>query len=132
MSINGIALNEGATYTPAGGTAITFDATGEQVANGIVCANAAETDYFQREKLYGTSRMPSLGSDGDYTKQKSSLRIVRPLTLASGRVAYNLIRIEIEVHPESASTEVSNFRSMGMAALNASGLNDFFEAGSIK
>jgi hypothetical protein len=132
MAIDGISLNEGATYTPAGGSSITFDANGESVANGVVCQNSAETDYFAREKLYATSRMPSLGTDGEFTKQKASLRIVRPSTLTSGKVVYNLIRIETEVHPEDGATEVSNLRSLGMAALNSSDLDDFFEAGSIR
>lgn len=132
MSVNGVALNEGATYTPAGGSAITFDATGESVANGIVCHNASETDFFQREKLYATSRQPAIGSDGDYTKMKNSLRIVRPSTLTSGKVVYNLIRIELEVHPEDGATEVSNLRTLGLAALNSTSLDDFFESGSTK
>jgi hypothetical protein len=132
MAIDGISLNEGATYTPAGGSAITFDSTGETVANGVVCHNSAESDFFAREKLYATSRMPSLGSDGEYSKLKSSLRIVRPSTLASGKVVYNLIRIEVEVHPEDGATEVANLRTLGLAALNSSSLDDFFESGSIR
>lgn len=131
MSVIGVQLSEGATYTPAGGTNITFEATGETIANGVVCANGAETDFFAREKLYAVSRMPSLGADGDFTKQKSSLRIVRPSTLASGKVVYNLIRIEVEVHPEDGATEVANLRNLGVAALESSDLDEFFEAGAV-
>lgn len=131
MSINGIVLKEGATYTPAGGSNITFELTGKSVANGVSCHNMGETDFFQREELVATSRMPSKGTDGEYSKQKSSLKIVRPDTLASGKVVYNLIRIDIEVHPETGVTEVGNLRSLGMAALNAAGLNNFFENGSL-
>lgn len=132
MSVNGIALNEGGTYTPSGGTSITFDATGENVANGVVCVNTAEADFYQREKLYAVSRVPAIGSDGEYSKLKSSLRIVRPSTLTSGKVVYNLIRIEIEVHPEDGGTEVANLRTLGLAALNSTDLDDFFELGSLK
>lgn len=132
MSINGIAISDGATYTPAGGTAITFDATGEQVAGGIVCVNQAETDFFAREKLYTTSRVPSLGSDGEYTKLKSSARIVRPLVIASGKVVYNVVRVELEVHPESAAGEVASLRSLGAGICVLSGFDDFFTVGSLK
>jgi hypothetical protein len=105
--------------------------TGESVANGVVLANGAESDFFAREKMYATSRMPVLGSDGEFTKQKSSLRIVRPSVLASGKVVYNLIRIEIEVHPEDGATEVANLRALGLSALNSSDFDEFFEAGAI-
>lgn len=132
MPINGAVLNEDGTYTPAGGTSITFDATGEQVANGVVCVNAAETDFYAREKLIAKSRVPVVGSDGDYSKMKNSCSIVRPLVLASGKTVYNLIRIELEVHPEAASTEVGNLKSLGSSALCDTDMDDFWELGSLK
>jgi hypothetical protein len=132
MAIDGISLTEGATYTPAGGSTITFDSSGEEVANGICCINVAESDYYAQEKLYAVSRQPAVGSDGEFTKRKVSLRIVRPSTLTSGKIVYNLIRIEVEVHPEDGVTESDNLRSLGMSALNSSSLDNFFDAGSIK
>jgi len=130
--LDGISVTEGATYTPAGGSDVTFDLTGEQVANGVVLGNMDEEDFFSREKLYATVRMPALQGDGEYSKQKNSVRIVRPATLASGKVVYNLIRIETEVHPESGVAEVDNLLTMGMSLINSSDAELFWHSGSLK
>jgi len=132
MSLDGCTLNEGGTYTPTGGSSVTFDRTGESIANGVVLGNMSESDFFAREKLYATVRMPSLQGDGEYSKQKNSIRIVRPTTLASGKVVYNLVRIETEVHPESGSTETTNLLSLGIAAAADADLTLFWSSGSLK
>lgn len=131
MPINGAVIKEGATYAPTGGADITFSANGESLSNGIVTQNNAETNYFAREKLYAQSRQPQLQGDGEYSKLKNSLRIVRPQVLESGKVVYNLIRIETEVHPLAVSTEAANLRSLGLAALADSDLTNFWETGSL-
>lgn len=131
MSINGITLQEGATYTPAGGTNIVFDATGESVANGVVCVNQAETNFFAREKLIATARLPSFGTDGKWSKQKTSVRIVMPKTLASGEVVYELVRVEIESHPEGTNN-ITALRKLGISALLDAELDNFFLVGSLK
>jgi hypothetical protein len=132
MSINGVVLKEGATYTPTGGTSITFDDSGENVANGIVCVNQAENDFFAREKLVATSRLPSKNSDGTYSKQKVSVRIIVPETLADGTISYDLIRFETESSPFTAAGKIDTLRGLGMAVLNSTDLDNLFTVGSIK
>jgi hypothetical protein len=133
MSVDNLTLNEGGTFNaPTGGSNITFNPTGETVANGVVSHNDSDADFYTREKLYAVSRQPTVGSDGEYTKMKNSLRIVRPSTLASGKVVYNLIRIEVEVHPEDGASEVTNLISLGTSALNSSDAEDFFQYGSLR
>jgi hypothetical protein len=132
MAIDGLTIKEGATYTPSGGTDITFVESGETVANGIVCINEDETDFYAREKLYATARPPVVGSDGEFTKQKVSFRILDPGALASGKMNYDLIRIEVEVHPENGNTTVDKLVNLGIAALNSSDLSNFFRYGSLK
>jgi hypothetical protein len=126
-----LALNEGGSYAPTGGAAISFDRTGESIANGVVLGNMSEADFFAREKLYATSRMPALQGDGEYSKQKVSIRIVRPMTLASGKVVYNLVRVETEIHPEATAAEGVNLRSLGLSALSDTDLSSFWSAGSL-
>lgn len=133
MSVDNLALNEGGTFNaPTGGSTTTFNPNGETVANGVVSHNDSEADFYAREKLYAVTRQPAVGSDGEYTKMKNSLRIVRPSTLASGKVVYNLIRIELEVHPEDGSAEAQNLISLGTSALNSADAEDFFLFGSLK
>lgn len=130
MPLNGAVIKEGATYAPTGGTDITFSLTGERVANGIVTANMAESNFFAREKVYQTVRMPVLMPDGDFSKMKTSLRIVRPATLPSGKVVYNIVRVEQEIHPLTP-TEAVNLRSLAIGALADADFTQFWEAGSL-
>lgn len=130
MPLNGAVIKEGATYAPTGGTDITFSLTGERVANGIVTANMAESNFFAREKVYQTVRMPVLMPDGDFSKMKTSLRIVRPATLPSGKVVYNIVRVEQEIHPLTP-TEAANLRSLAIGALADADFTQFWEAGSL-
>lgn len=130
MPLNGAVIKEGATYAPTGGTDITFSLTGERVANGIVTANMAETNFFAREKITQTVRMPVVQSDGDFSKMKCTLRLARPATLPSGKVVYNVIRIEQEIHPLTP-TEAANLRGLACGALSDSDFTQFWEAGSL-
>lgn len=130
MPLNGAVIKEGATYAPTGGTDITFSLTGERVANGIVTANMAESNFFAREKVYQTVRMPVLMPDGDFSKMKVSLRIVRPATLPSKKVVYNIIRVEQEIHPLTPA-EAANLRSLAIGALADADFTQFWEAGSL-
>lgn len=130
--LNGMVIKEGATTALTGGTDLTFTLTGEQLASGVVLANLAETDFFAREKCYVTSRVPALQGDGEYSKQKTSMRIVRPQVLASGKTVYNLVRVETEIHPEAPAGTAANLRSLGIAALADAEANNFWEAGSLQ
>jgi hypothetical protein len=131
MAIDGLTIKEGATYTPSGGTDITFVASGESVANGVVVINEDEADFYAREKIYATARPPVVGSDGEFTKQKVSFRIVDPGVLASGKMNFDLLRIELEVHPENGNTEADKLVNLGIAALNSADLQSLFRYGSL-
>jgi hypothetical protein len=110
---------------------MTLNETGEMVTNGKTLQNSAESDYYEREKLTVSSRQPVIGSDGDLTKLKVKGQIVRPSVLASGKVNYNLIRIEMEVHPEDGAAVTDNLRQLGVEFLLSSDADNFFNSGSI-
>jgi hypothetical protein len=130
--LDGITLKEGSTYTPAGGSDVIYNRLGETIANGVVLGNTAEANFFAREKVYVTVRMPSLQSDGEYSKMKISMRFVRPQVLASGKTVYNLSRSEIEIHPEAAVGELANLRSMGIAMFHDAETDLTWSVGSTK
>jgi len=133
MPINGVTIKEGASFTPVGGTDITFDDTGEEIANGIVCVNQAETDFFAREKLVCVSRLPVQDAkSGVFSKQKISVRIIDPKKLADGSISYGVGRFEVEAHPEGGVTQITKIRKLLLAAANSSSLDALFSVGSIK
>lgn len=126
-----ITLKDGGVTTTAGGTDQTFDRTNTQVTNGNEYADVSESDFFSRQKVYLTTRQPSLQGDGSWSKQKTSLRFVMPKILADGSVTYNLGRVECEVHPESTAAELGEIREM-CAQLAVSAVYDaLYTAGTL-
>lgn len=132
MPVNGMTIKEGATFTPVGGTDITFDDSGEEIANGIVCVNQAEANFFAREKLIAVSRLPVQDKMGKFSKQKTSVRIIDPEVLADGTTVYDVGRFEIETHPEGGATRITKIRRLLLAAANSASLDNLFLVGSIK
>lgn len=132
MPLQSMIVKDGATaMTPTGGSDITFTPDGLSVPNGIHLANAAQSDFRVRENLTVKNRFPTLQSDGSYSKDKKSITYVEPKILTDGRVVFNLIRIEREVHPESSAAEALNLNMIGAQLLSDSDVQSFWSAGSL-
>lgn len=128
MSIN---LTDGGTTTTAGGTSQSFDRTNNPVNNGYEYADVSEADFFAREKLVIVTRQPQLQSDGTYSKAKSSIRFVVPITKADGSIAYNVGRHEVEYDPESSAAQVAELREMCAQMAIGSQFDDIHVAGTL-
>jgi hypothetical protein len=126
-----IALTDGGTTTTAGGAAQTFSRTSTPVTNGNEYADASETDHLARQKVICTARNPALQSDGTWSKHKAKGQFVLPITLASGEVSYNLIRVELEYHPEASAANVAELREMGAQIAISSAFDDLFVSGTL-
>jgi len=132
MTIQSCAIKTGATsLTVVGGSAITFTPDGVTITGGIHTSDAAQTDFRIRKNMTVKNRQPSLGSDGVYSKDKKSITIVCPKLLASGKTAFNLIRIEREVHPESTAAEMLELNMLAGQGVSDSNFNNFWTAGSL-
>lgn len=125
-----ISLLDGGTTSTAGGSAQDFDRSALAVTNGYEYADVSETDFFARQKVIATSRMPSLQTDGSWSKQKTSVRFVMPITLADDSIAYNVARVEIECHPESSAANLAELREMAAQLAIQAGLDDLYTAGT--
>lgn len=126
-----IVLKDGGTTATTGGTNQTFDRTNLQVNNGYEYADVAEADFFARQKVIISTRMPQLQSDGSWSKQKVSLRFVLPITLADGSVSYNVGRIETEVHPEASAANLAEIREFCAQMAISSEFDDSYIAGTL-
>lgn len=133
MTLQAGTVKDGASaLTPTGGSDMSFTPDGQTVANGIHLANAAQTDFRVRENLTFKSKVPSLNAaTGVYSKGKQSLTYVEPKILADGSTVFNLIRIEVEVHPEATAAEALNLRMMGGQFISDADYNAFWTTGSL-
>lgn len=120
----------GATITPTGGTNQNFTPDGVTVQNGLHLADAGEPNYIVRHSLTLKTRNPAL-VNGVYGKGKRYATLVQPIVLASGLTSFNVVRIEVEVHPEMASADYTDMLKKGAQLLIDSDLTTFWSAGSL-
>ncbi len=126
-----ISLLDGGVSSTTGGTTQTFSEIGKNVTNGIALSDTGEPDYFARAELQCSIRMPSLQSDGEYSKNKRTVKYVKPLTLASGKIVYNTISFIVDFHPESTAAQLADLREKGAQIGIDSEFDEFFANGKI-
>jgi hypothetical protein len=126
-----ISLLDGGTTTTAGGAAQDFDRTSTPVTNGYEYADVSEADHLARQKVILTARNPSLQNDGSWSKHKAKGQFVLPITLADGTISYQVIRVEVEYHPEASAANVAELREMGAQIAISSAFDDLFIAGTL-
>lgn len=132
MPLNGATVKSGSSaMTPTGGSDKTFTSDGVTIPNGIHLANAAQTDFRIRENLTLKNKVPSLGVDGTYSKDRKSATYVVPKILANGKTVFPLIRIEREVHPEMTAAECLELNMIGAQILTDADFTPFYSGGSL-
>lgn len=133
MGIQSGVVKDGASaLTPTGGADMAFTPDGLSVSGGVHCANAAQADFRVRENVTFKTKQPSLNpSTGAYSKGKQSCTYVEPKLLADGSTVFNLIRIEVEAHPESTAAEQLNLLMMGGQFLSDADYAAFWATGSL-
>jgi hypothetical protein len=126
-----ISLLDGGTTSTAGGAAQAFSRTNLPVNNGYEYADVDEADFFARQKVIIATRSPQLQSDGTWSKQKTSLRFVLPITLADGTISYNVGRVEVECHPEASAANLAEIREFCAQMAIGAAFDDCYVAGTL-
>lgn len=125
-------LKTGVTATsPTGGTEVNFTSDGVEVAGGLHLA-AASQPFITRQNITVKTRNPKLLADGSYTKAKREVLFVSPMVLAvTGKTVFNLVRIEVEYHPEITDANLTDLLSMGSQVLYDADFTSFLKTGSL-
>lgn len=132
MPILGLSLQQDATGgTTTGGTAMALSSDGQEVKNGIHVADMGESDFTVRTNMTLRTRNPQKQADGTYSKGKRWVTIVVPKDLGDDGIVFNLIRIEMEVHPKTLASELLNLEMLGAQVFTDSDLADFRANGSL-
>jgi len=132
MTLQSATVKAGASaLTPTGGSDVTFTLDGVSVPNGIHTADAAQSDFRIRRNMTIKNKVPTVQSDGTYSKDKKTITFVAPKILASGKTVFNLIRIEREVHPESTAAEALDLCMIGGQLLSDTDFTAFWSSGSM-
>jgi len=133
MGLKNMILKAASTgLSVTGGTDFTFCDDGISIANGVHLVVPADTTYTTRRQCTAKYRPPTLDSTTKkYGKDKKSISFVVPKVLADGTIAYNTIRVEREVHPESTSAEQLELNRVGAQLCFDTDLDNFWSAGSL-
>lgn len=132
MSINGLSLQQDATSaTIVGGIAMPLSGDGVDVKNGLHVADMAQADFTIRTNATFRTRNPVRQADGSYSKGKRFMTLVVPKDLGDDGIVFNLIRVEIEVHPKTTVAEMLNLHLLGTQLLSDTELTAFLNTGSL-
>jgi len=131
MGIQSLAVSTGATLSASGGTTLTFSPDGTTIQNGVRLIVPADTTYTTRRNAVFKYSAPVINPvDGSYKKDKKSVSYTQPLVLANGKVVFNTIRIEREVHPELSAAAALDLAIVGAQLLFDSDVTNFWSVGS--
>lgn len=132
MGLKTMSLLAGATVSASGGTALAFAEDGISIQNGLHLMVPADADYQTRRVLTAKYRPPVLDSKtGAYGKDKKSISLALPMTLPDGKVVFNTIRIEREVHPSLAAASAVELCNLGAQLLTDADVVAFWATGSL-
>lgn len=132
MGLKTMSLLASATVSASGGTALVFADDGVTIQNGLHLIIPADTDYQTRRQATVKFRPPTLDAKtATFSKDKKSISFSKPMTLADGRVVFNTIRIEREVHPTLSAAEAAELNSIGAQLLVDTDVAAFWATGSL-
>lgn len=131
MGVQTTTLKEGATgITIVGGSDLAFTPDGVSVPNGVHLAAAAVADFRVRPTITLKTRNPQL-NNGTFSKAKRWLSFTLPTILTDLSVVYNVVRIEVEVHPELTAAAAVDIARIGAQLLSDDDLVTFIASGSL-
>lgn len=132
MGLKSMSLLTGAAVSASGGSALVFADDGITIPNGLHLVVPADADYQTRRQLTAKYRPPALDSKtNSYGKDKKSLCYVQPIVLSDGRVVFNTLRIEREVHPSLSAAQCTDLNKIGAQLLSDSDADAFWATGSL-
>lgn len=132
MSITSASLPLGATFAPTGGVATVFTPSALPVVSGVQVVAATDTDAVTRRNITVKARNATLnGSTGKFSgKDKRSSVFCIPEVLPDGTISFDLIRVEMEVHPQSPATKVAALLSGGACMISDADFTNLWTLGS--
>lgn len=132
MGLKTMSLLAGATVAASGGSAQVFAEDGVTIQNGLHLIIPADTDYQTRRQATVKYRQPTLDvKTGVYGKDKKSISYALPLVLTDGRIVFNTIRIEREVHPSLTAAQALELNKIGAQLLVDDDATSFWASGSL-
>lgn len=127
MALTGGIVDVGATLSQTGGTAKTLTSGLVTVVGGIQLIDASVADIRIQPAATFRIKAPVRNPDGTWSKMKHSVTYVEPyLDATTGKVTYDLVRIEREVRPDLAVANKADLLTTGAQLCIKSPFVDFW------
>jgi hypothetical protein len=133
MGLKIMSLLASATVAASGGSALAFATDGVSIANGLHLMVPADADYQTRRQVTVKNRPPAFDQKtSSYGKDKKTMSLTLPLVLVDGRVVFNVIRVEREVHPTLTAAAALELNKLAAQLLTDADTTDFWANGSLE
>jgi len=132
MGLKSMSLLAGATVAATGGSALAFLEDGVSIQNGLHLIVPADTDYQTRRQVTAKVKQPTYDAKtGAYGKDRKTISLTLPQVLADGKVIFNVIRVEREVHPSLSAASALELNKLAAQLLTDSDTDNFWAAGTL-
>lgn len=132
MGLKNMSLLAAATVAASGGTALAFAEDSVSIQNGVHLIVPADADYITRRSVTAKSRPPTYDQrTAVYGKDKKSISLTQPIVLADGKVVFNVIRTEREVHPSTSAAAMLELNKLQAQMLIDADLDNFWATGAL-
>lgn len=132
MGLKTMSLLASASVAASGGSALAFLDDGVSIQNGLHLIVPADTDYQTRRSVTAKVKQPTIDpKTGAYGKDRKTMSFTKPQVLADGKVIFNVIRIEREVHPSLAAADALEMNKLAAQMLVDSDCADFWASGTL-
>lgn len=132
MGLRTMSLLAGAAVTASGGTALAFSDDGVSIPNGLHMVVPSDANYQTRRQVTAKVKQPTVDpKTGVYGKDRKSISLTVPMVLIDGKVVFNVIRVEREVHPSYAAADALELNKLAAQLLTDTDTADFWAAGTL-
>lgn len=128
MGLQNMQITTGATIAVSGGTAQTFSPDNLEVAGGVHVVDATVSDFRVRPGITFKAKSPTKKTDGTFTKEIRSGKLVLPYLDSAGIVQYDFVEVTTSLTP--GSVQLQELRKKGAQLLIDADTDNFYVVGS--
>lgn len=133
MSITNASILVGPTVSITGGTAQAFSPDGTQIVRGIQISDSSEADIRTRDLIVLKNTNGSLQSDGKWSKDKRSAKVVSPELLPDGVTQdFPFFEITLVKSPLHTVAKLAALKEKAIQVINDTDFANFWSAGSLQ
>mgnify|MGYP001097616579 CR=1 FL=1 len=131
MSITNMSLLAGPTISVTGGTTKTFSPDGTQVNRGIQVSDSSEPDIRTRDCVVFKNTNGSLQSDGSWSKDRRSAKIVSPDVMSDKSQDFPFIEISLVKSPLNDAAKLATLKEYAVQLLTDPDTAAFWVTGAL-